>query len=438
MDILVKASQLILSLSLLIIAHELGHFFFAKLFKTRVEKFYLFFDPWFSLFKIKKGETEYGLGWLPLGGYVKISGMIDESMDKEQLKQPPQPWEFRSKPVWQRLFIMTGGVLVNFILAFFIYAMILFTFGLEYVPVKNAVYGFDFSEIAQKAGFQNGDRIISGDGVEYETETDMLNHIVLNNARRVTVEREGQRMDLTMPADFTAQFLASGEGWFASMRYPWVVERTVAGEPAEKAGLISGDVMVAVNETQTPTISLFISQIQNNAGKDIALTINRNGTEQIVNMKVNDEGRIGVYAQRGEVILSSNRHEYGFWASFPAGLKFGANILSNYVNNMKLVFTREGVRHLGGFITIGGIFPATWSWVEFWTRTAFLSLILAFMNILPIPALDGGHVMFALYELVTGRKPSDKFLENAQVVGMILLLGLLIIANGNDIIRLFK
>ena len=438
MDIIIKASQFVISLSLLIIAHEMGHFLFAKLFRTRVEKFYLFFDPWFSLFKIKKGETEYGIGWVPLGGYVKISGMIDESMDKEQLKQPPQPWEFRSKNVWQRLLIMVGGVVVNFIMALFIYAMILFTWGQEYVPVKNAVYGFEFCETALKNGFQNGDRIIAVDGVEYEMMADVTSQIVFNHAHRVTIERDGQRMDVVMPADFTAQFLAANEKSFFVLRCPWVVDRTLSGSPAEKAGLINGDIMAAVNGMSTPTADLFVNEIKSNTGKEISLTINRNGVEQVKYMQVTEEGTIGVQIQNIGTILNAKRIEYGFWASFPAGVQFGVNTLANYVKSMKLVFSKEGAKQLGGFIAIGSIFPETWDWLTFWTMTAFLSIILAFMNILPIPALDGGHVLFVLYEIITGRKPSDKFLEHAQVVGMVLLLGLLIFANGNDILRLFS
>ena len=438
MDIIIKASQFVFSLSLLIIAHELGHFLFAKLFKTRVEKFYLFFDPWFSLFKIKKGETEYGIGWLPLGGYVKISGMIDESMDKEQMKQPPQPWEFRTKPAWQRLLIMVGGVVVNFILAFFIYAMILFKWGQEYVPVKNAIYGLEFCETALNNGFQNGDKIISVDGVEYEMMGDLVTRIALESAQLVTIERDGQQMDLIMPSDFTAQFLAANEKSFALIRYPWVINSTVSGSPAEKSGLTGDDVIVAVNETLTPTVDLFVAEIKGNPGKDISLTILRNGEEIVKNMKISDEGTIGVYPQRPEKILNSKRIEYGFWESFPAGVQFGVNTLTKYVKSMRLVFSKEGVKQLGGFIAIGNIFPAEWDWLVFWTMTAFLSIILAFMNILPIPALDGGHVLFILFEIITGRKPSDKFLEHAQIVGMVLLIGLLLFANGNDIFRLFS
>ena len=438
MDILIKASQFLLSLSLLIITHELGHFLFAKLFKTRVEKFFLFFNPWFSIFKIKKGETEYGIGWIPLGGYVKISGMIDESMDVEQMKQPPQPWEFRSKTTWQRLLIMVGGVVVNFIMAFFIYAMILFTWGQEYIPVKNAVYGYEFCETALKNGFQNGDIIISVDGVEYEMLADVTYRIVYDNAKLVTIERDGQTMDLTMPDNLTAQFMAAQEKSFAEIIYPWVIDRTISGSPAEKAGLMSGDVIVAVNEIPTPMANLFIKEIKSNAGKKIILTISRNGIEQQIDMNVTDEGTIGVYAQRPDVFLQSKRIEFGFLESFPAGVKYGVKILGDYVKTLRLVFSKEGVKQLGGFLSIGNIFPAIWDWHSFWIMTAFLSIILAFMNILPIPALDGGHVLFVLFEIITGKKPSDKFLEKSQMVGMILLIGLLILANGNDVIRLLK
>ena len=438
MEIIIKASQFVLSLSLLIIAHEMGHFLFAKLFRTRVEKFYLFFDPWFSLFKIKKGETEYGIGWLPLGGYVKISGMIDESMDREQLKQPPQPWEFRSKNVWQRLLIMVGGVVVNFILAFFIFAMILFKWGQEYIPVKNAIYGYEFCETALGNGFQNFDKIIAVDGVEYERIEDVTEKIVFQNARKVTVERNGQQIELTMPDDMSQQFLATEKGRFAFPFCPWTVNKTVSGSPAEKAGLRNGDSMTAVNNSATPTFTLFRSQISNNAGKEISLTIFRDGAEQTIAITVPADGKIGVEFIYDTEILQTNQIKYGLWESFPAGVRFGVNRLENYVKSMKLIFTKEGVKQVGGFIAIGNIFPATWDWSVFWSMTAFLSIILAFMNILPIPALDGGHVLFILFEIITGRKPSDKFLEHAQIVGMILLIGLLLLANGNDIIRLFS
>ncbi len=437
MDIFIKAAQFVLSLSILIVAHEMGHFLFAKLFKTRVEKFYLFFDPWFSLFKIKKGETEYGIGWLPLGGYVKISGMIDESMDKEQMMQPPQPWEFRSKPAWQRLLIMVGGVTVNFIMAFFIYAMILFVWGREYVPVKNAVYGYEFCETALKNGFQNGDKIIAVDGVEYELLGDVVNKIVFDHVKTVTIERNGQQLDLVMPDNLTGQVLAANEKKrFASEIYPFVIETPRQDYPAGKAGLQEGDVMMAVNGIATPSANDFVKEIKSNTGKDIQLTIERNGVEQTIGLPVTSDGVIGISLQRN--VLQTKRIEYGFWESFPAGVKFGVNTLTDYVSKLGLIFTKEGVKQLGGFGSIANLFPTKWDWLSFWTMTAFLSIILAFMNILPIPALDGGHVLFLLYEMITGRKPSDKFLEHAQLVGMFILIGLLLFANGNDIVKLFS
>ena len=438
MDILIKAAQFFLSLSLLIVAHEMGHFFFAKLFKTRVEKFYLFFDAWFSLFKIKKGETEYGIGWIPLGGYVKISGMIDESMDKEQMALPPQPWEFRTKPAWQRLLIMVGGVMVNFVLAFLIYAMILFVWGQEYIPVQNAAYGYEFSETTLKNGFRKGDKIISVDGVEYEMLADVVNKIIIEKAKTITVERDGQQVLLTMPDDLSEQLLAANEKQIAAPLYPLVVDYPKSGSAAEKVGMQSNDRILAVNGNPTPFAGDFVAAIKENTGKEVSLTFARNGTEHTIPVKVSDDGTIGVYSQSSYTLLNAKRIEYGFWASFPGGIQFGVDRLVSYVKSLKLVFSKEGVKQLGGFIAIGNIFPAVWDWQSFWALTAFLSIILAFMNILPIPALDGGHVLFLLYEIVTGRKPSDKFLERAQLAGMLILLGLLLLANGNDIIRLFS
>jgi regulator of sigma E protease len=439
MEILFKILQGVAALSLLVIIHELGHFLFAKLFKCRVEKFYLFFNPWFSLFKYKKGDTEYGIGWIPLGGYVKISGMIDESMDKEQMNQPPQPWEFRTKPTWQRLLIMTGGVAVNFIMALFIYAMILYTWGQEYVPVKNATSGYDFCVTALGSGFRNGDKIISVDGVEYETIKEVTEQIVFNSARTVVVERDGQRIPLTMPENFTEQFLeASDQRSFARELYPWIVAQTVAGSPAAKADLREGDRMVAVNGVAVPFVETFITEVKKHAGAEIALTINRDGTDRTVNLAVTPDSVIGVQCKLPTQILQSNRITYGFFESFPAGISHGVDVLGGYVSNLKLIFSKAGIKNVGGFIAIANIFPTEWRWSAFWEMTAMLSIILAFMNILPIPALDGGHVLFLLYEIITGRKPSDKFMERAQAVGMILLLGLLLLANGNDIIRLVK
>jgi regulator of sigma E protease len=443
MDILIKIAQFVLSLSILIVAHEMGHFFFAKLFKTRVEKFYLFFDPWFSLFKIKKGETEYGVGWVPLGGYVKIAGMIDESMDREQMKLPPQSWEFRSKPAWQRLLIMLAGVVVNFVLALLIYSLIMFVWGKAYIPMQNATFGYTFCETALQNGFQDGDKIISVDGKSYEMIPDAFSAIVIGKATTVAVERNGQLIDVSLPDDFSEKYLNAGEKGLAIPKFPLVIDCTVADSPAEKVGLQSGDRIIAVNQKPTLLYSDFAQlyfdftqQIKKNTGQAIHLTIFRNGVEQSVSLNVTKDSTIGVYMQLPEIILNAKHIQYGFWESFPVGIRFGVDKLSTYVKSLGLLFSKAGIKQLGGFIAIGNIFPAVWNWQAFWELTAFLSIILAFMNILPIPALDGGHVLFLLYEIITGRKPSDKFLENAQVTGMIILLGLLLLANGNDIIRL--
>ncbi|MDR3094915.1 MAG: RIP metalloprotease RseP [Bacteroidales bacterium] len=437
MEILIKVSQFVLSLSLLIVAHEAGHFLFAKLFHTRVEKFYLFFDPWFSLFKKKKGETEYGIGWIPLGGYVKISGMIDESMDVEQMKQPPQPWEFRSKPTWQRLLIMTAGVIVNFISALIIYSMIMFVWGTDYIAMQDAEYGYQFCETAKQHGFQDGDKIISVDGTTYEQYADAFNAIIINNAQSVKIERAGAQLDIALPADF-AQQCVNGRQSFAALNFPAVVNDTKSGSPAANASMQEGDRIAAVGDVATPYLDMFIREVKRNTGRAVQLTIVRNGTEQIVPLTVSPDSTIGVFLQPPTKILKSTHIGYSFLKSFPVGIEYGVDKLVSYVKSMKFLFHKGGAKQLGGFITIANIFPSVWDWHAFWDMTAFLSIILAFMNILPIPALDGGHVLFLLVEIITGRKPSDKFLEKAQVVGMVLLIGLLLLANGNDIIRLFK
>ena len=381
---LIRALQLIMSLSLLVIVHEGGHFLFARLFKTRVEKFCLFFDPWFTLFKFKpkNSDTEYGIGWLPLGGYVKIAGMIDESMDTEQMQQPMQPWEFRAKPAWQRLLIMVGGVLFNFILALFIYSMILFTWGDEYVPVQKAPLGMEFNETAKAIGFRDGDVLISADGVPFERYGgDMLTSVV--DARQVTVRRDGKNIAYF---DFKEEMLRR--------------------------------------------------QKADSASHYITLTYARAGVIDTITFATDSIYEIGVVVRTAtNQLLPVVKKEYSFLASFPAGAALGVQTLKGYVGQMKYLFSKEGAKQLGGFGTIGSIFPATWDWHQFWYMTAFLSIILAFMNILPIPALDGGHVLFLIYEIVARRKPSDKFMERAQMVGMFLLFGLLLWANFNDILR---
>ena len=441
---LIRALQLIMSLSLLVIIHEGGHFLFARLFKTRVEKFCLFFDPWFTLFKFKpkNSETEYGIGWLPLGGYVKIAGMIDESMDTEQMKQPVQPWEFRAKPAWQRLLIMVGGVLFNFLLALFIYSMILFTWGDEYVPLQKAPLGMDFNETAKAIGFRDGDILVSADGVPFERYGgDMLTSIV--DARQVTVLRDGQEASVYIPEDMMERLLADSVR-FASFRYPFVIDSIMPGQPAALAGLRPGDSITQLDGRNIAYFD-FKEEMQNrqkaaddSTGRLLTLTYVRAGVADTVTLTADSLYQIGIAASlQTNKLLPVVKKEYSFFASIPAGVTLGVNTLKGYVSQMKYLFSKEGAKQLGGFGTIGSIFPATWDWYQFWYMTAFLSIILAFMNILPIPALDGGHVLFLIYEIVARRKPSDKFMERAQMVGMFLLFGLLIWANFNDILRFF-
>ena len=441
---LIRALQLIMSLSLLVIIHEGGHFLFARLFKTRVEKFCLFFDPWFTLFKFKpkNSETEYGIGWLPLGGYVNIAGMIDESMDTEQMKQPVQPWEFRAKPAWQRLLIMVGGVLFNFLLALFIYSMILFTWGDEYVPLQKAPLGMDFNETAKAIGFRDGDILVSADGVPFERYGgDMLTSIV--DARQVTVLRDGQEASVYIPEDMMERLLADSVR-FASFRYPFVIDSIMPGQPAALAGLQPGDSITQLDGRNIAYFD-FKEEMQNrqkaaddSTGRLLTLTYVRAGVADTVTLTADSLYQIGIAASlQTNKLLPVVKKEYSFFASIPSGVTLGVNTLKGYVSQMKYLFSKEGAKQLGGFGTIGSIFPATWDWYQFWYMTAFLSIILAFMNILPIPALDGGHVLFLIYEIVARRKPSDKFMERAQMVGMFLLFGLLIWANFNDILRFF-
>ena len=439
---LIRALQLVLSLSLLVIIHEGGHFFFARLFKIRVEKFYIFFDPWFSLFKFKpkNSETEYGIGWLPLGGYCKISGMIDESMDTEQMKQPPQPWEFRSKPAWQRLLVMIGGVLMNFLLALFIYSMILFTWGDQYIALKDMSYGMKFNETAREIGFRDGDILVSADGKELTRyNVDMLRSLA--EAREVVVLRDGKEEQILMP-EISLLEIAKEDHLFVDMLIPNVVDSVLADGGFAKAGLQKGDSLIAFNGTPLHSWNEFTeqlgelrlrSEVEQKSSASFSLVYSRAGVRDTVNVTTDDQFKVLAYSMNPG--YQPTRLTYGFFESFPAGVALGINTLKGYVNDMKYVFTKEGAKSVGGFGTIGSIFPKVWDWQRFWSMTAFLSIILAFMNILPIPALDGGHVLFLLYELVARRKPSDKFLEYAQMVGMFLLFGLLIWANFNDILR---
>ena len=439
---LIRALQLILSLSLLVIIHEGGHFFFARLFTIRVEKFYIFFDPWFSLFKYKpkNSDTEYGVGWLPLGGYCKISGMIDESMDTEQMKQPAQPWEFRSKPAWQRLLVMVGGVLMNFLLALFIYSMILFTWGDHYTALSDMTMGMKFNEHAQEIGFRDGDILKSADGKELTRfNMDMIRSIV--EAREVTVLRQGEEKKILLP-ELSLLDVAKEDPMFVDVFYPNVVDSVLPDGGFAKVGIQKGDSLVAFNGKEMTSWNEFLdnmaelkakAELEKKISAAFTLVYSRAGVRDTVDVQTDDKFKVAVIG--GLVDYKQRTLSYGFFESFPAGVALGVNTLKGYVNDMKYVFTKEGAKSVGGFATIGSIFPKVWDWQRFWEMTAFLSIILAFMNILPIPALDGGHVLFLLYEIIARRKPSDKFLEYAQMVGMFLLFGLLIWANFNDVLR---
>ena len=442
MTVVIKIIQFLLSLSILVLIHELGHFVFAKLFKTRVEKFYLFFDPWFSIFKFKRGETEYGIGWLPLGGYCKISGMIDESMDVEQMKKPPQPYEFRSKKAWQRLLIMTGGVFFNILLAMLIYVSILFAWGQTYLPTANAKYGIVTDSTGLAIGLRNGDKILSVDNQHIENFDDILKDILLNKRSSIQVDRNGEKISISLPEDYV-QNLLKGRGKIEVRAPfgPFVINSFGKESPARDAGVIKGDELIGIDSTKFTYYDEFQNYLATNLNNTIVLNILRDGRNISIPITPTTDGKLGVYADRKPAMYFEFRTvKYGFFESIPAGISRGFKEIGDYLKQFRLIFSKEtkAYESLGGFITIGSIFPAAWDWQRFWDVTAFLSIILAVMNILPIPALDGGHVMFLLFEVITGKRPSDKFLEYAQIVGMILLFSLLILANGNDIIRLIK
>lgn len=439
MEILVKAAQLILSLSILVMVHELGHFFFARLFKTRVEKFYLFFNPWFSLFKKKIGDTEWGIGWLPLGGYVKISGMIDESMDKEQMKQPAQPHEFRSKTTWQRLLIMLGGIMVNVVFAFLVYSMILYTWGEQYLPNSEAKYGIMVDSTGTKMGLMNGDKIISVDGKAEENFRKISTNIVIDQANTIEIERNGEKKTLTVSDDIRSELIKNPG--FIEARIPFVILDFAEESVAKDAGLKSGDKIVGFNHQPIQFYDEVRTNLRLSKNKEVVITALRGKDSVDVSLKVPETALLGIAVDPDmEKYFKLKKIEYGFFESFPAGFTKTFSMLDNYIKQFKLLFSKEtkAYESLGGFIKIGSFFPGVWDWYSFWTMTAFLSIILAFMNLLPIPALDGGHVLFLLYEIVTRRKPNEKFMEYAQIGGMIIILALLLFANGNDIIGLFK
>ena len=432
----IRALQLIMALSLLVLIHEFGHFIFSRIFKVRVEKFYLFFDYKFSLFKWKpkNSDTEYGIGWLPLGGYCKISGMIDESMDTEQMKQPAQPYEFRAKPAYQRLLIMIGGVLFNFILALFIYSMILFTWGESYYDVQKATYGMEFNENAKAIGFVDGDILLRSGGDDLKKyDVDLLRKII--DEKNVTVMRGGQEVTIAIPEEFGLLDIGK-ESPFMQYRIPAVVDSILPGSAAALAGVQRGDSIVSIAGKSIDSWYKLMAALEEAkaAGNScVNIAAIRGGEEVALTANVDSTYKLGVMPR--ELGYTPVVHEYSFFESFPAGVKYGCNGLKGYVSDFKYVFSSEGAKSVGMFGTIGSMFPSVWDWHRFWLMTAFLSIVLAFMNILPIPALDGGHVLFLLVEVITGRKPSDKFLEYAQMVGMIILLGLFLLATYNDITR---
>lgn len=440
MEVITQVAQFILSLSILIVLHELGHFIPAKLFKTKVEKFYLFFDPWFSLFKIKRGDTEYGIGWLPLGGYVKISGMIDESMDKEQMKLPPQPWEFRSKPAWQRLIIMLGGVTVNVVLGILIYAMVLFAWGEEFLPTQNATYGIAVDSIGMKMGLKDGDKILTVNDKVVDNFNKIPLEIILTQGASVQVEREGNKINIPISEESRSEMLKDrGKTMLVTPRFPCVVDSLIKDLPAEKSGLKKGDKVIAVNDQPTEYHNEVTTLLRKNSGTLTTISVLRNDDTVQVKMPVTAEGTIGFYPRDPYKFLKTDTIRYGFFASFPAGIHKAYETFDSYIKQLKVLFTvKDAHKQVGGFLTIGKAYSTTWDWQRFWGFTAFLSIVLAIMNILPIPALDGGHVMFLLYEVITRRKPNEKFMEYAQYAGMMLLLALLLYANGNDVMRLFQ
>ena len=424
MEILIKASQFILSLSLLIVLHELGHFIPAKLFKTRVEKFYLFFDYKFSIFKKKIGETVYGIGWIPLGGYVKISGMIDESMDTEQLKQEPKPWEFRSKPAWQRLIIMLGGVFVNFILGIFIYIMLMYSYGEKYLPNENVNDGIWVQDsLAVRLGLQNGDKILSVDGQKIKKFSDITIEFI--NGNNYTLERNGLIIEKELPIDFIDKLITRGKnaGMIVRPRSPFMFAEFQENSLNADSELMDKDIVVAINGQSLKYQDEVENLLNKNKGKEISITVKRGENNKTFNLMVNENGKLGViiYGLGFSDLEKLGYYElanvnYSLAAAIPAGINKSYQTLANYIKQLKKIFNPNtgAYKGLGGFISIGSIFPSTWSAESFWNITAFLSIMLGFMNLLPIPALDGGHVVFTLWEIITRKKPSDKFLWRAN------------------------
>ena len=439
----VKTLQFIMSFSILVVLHELGHFIPARLFNCRVENFYLFFNPWFSLWKTTKGETEYGLGWIPFGGYVKIAGMIDESMDKDQLKLPPKPDEFRAKKAWQRLIIMIGGVTVNVILAIVIFICIMWVWGEEYLPAKNLKYGIVADSLGKSIGLKDGDYILKVGDADVKNVFKTAGQIIVNEAKTITIKRDGQEIKMNLPDDLIRQLNKSKGDNFVSVRFPFVINSFGKDGIAEKVGLKKGDRIIGIDTISTPYFNDVKNVVKNYANRKVNIKVIRNNTDTvIVSSLISADGRIGAFTEPNlsKLCFVLETKDYTLLEAIPAGFKMCWSTLGHYLTGIKQLFTGQAKasESLGSVISIGGLFPGVWDWQAFWQLTAIFSIVLAFMNILPIPALDGGHALFTIVEMISGRKPSDKFMEYAQMVGMILLLGLMAYALGLDFLRLFK
>lgn len=441
MEIFIKIVQLLFSLSILVILHELGHYLAARAFNIRVEKFYLFFNPWFSIFKFKKGDTTYGLGWLPLGGYVKIAGMIDESMDKEALKQEPQPWEFRSKPAWQRLIVMVGGVTMNLIFAMIVFMFMLFQWGEQYLPNSSVKHGISVNNYGEELGFQNGDKILTLDGKEPDNFSSIPFDILLNKTKKITVLRNNEIVEINVDRDISNKMIREKEFNFLSPLYPNLIIGMSENSIAYTSGMQLGDVIISVNETPTPIFKDLRETLLDLKNQEVDIEVLREKDTISLALVVPENGLLGVnISQDPYHHFELKTKDYSLLQAIPGGIKLAFKTSSDYLKQLRIIFTPEtkAYESLGGFITIGNLFPGSWDWYVFWKMTAFISIILAIMNLLPIPALDGGHVLFLMWEIVTGRKPHDKFMEYAQIAGMLFLLMLVLIANGNDVFRLFK
>ncbi|MDR3327633.1 MAG: RIP metalloprotease RseP [Prevotellaceae bacterium] len=489
---LIKALQLILALSILVFVHELGHFGFARLFKVRVDKFYLFFNPKFSILRLKKingkwliklfaknpddhlqnvldseglpkldrkgkpvkvpvpieqlpeddwrrypKTTEWGIGWLPLGGYCKIAGMVDETTEILQLSSEPQPWEYRSRPVWQRMLMICGGVIFNFIAAILIFAMILFKNGEEFIPLENEYLGYNYCQTALKYGFENGDRIVSINNEKINTKKEVIDLLIIEGKQDVTVSRYGQAISFQVPKDFGEKMVEAKEKQFMTERIPFVVDSIVKDPLVYNVRLVKGDSVVGLNGKHLFEFKDISNELLLCKNKKVDISFYRNGNFITDSIVVDENGKMGIILKNPVVFFKTQKTEYGFFASFPAGWRLGVETLSTYIKQFRLVFTKAGAQSVGGFGAIGSLFPGTWDWTAFWSMTAFISIILAFMNILPIPVLDGGYLLFLIYELITRKKPSDKFMEISLNIGMFLMLALLVYANGNDILKLF-